>query len=156
MQISGVGQQFSVTSTVGGSTSTATFMTINNQASTCGASADYVICNGVVRDIVQQEAEWGGGITNCPNVYADIVLTLPANATYFTYQLSLMFLASQQARTISELCPISLFLLLGLWRQKTEQLRVAPLLPPAHKLSAPRQLGCITGANSPQALKAQA
>ena len=49
----------------------------------------------------------GGGVTNCPNFYADIVLTLPANATYFTYQLSLMFLTSQQTRTISELCPIA-------------------------------------------------
>ena len=27
------------------------------------------IQHGVVRDIVQEEAEWGNGPTNCPNVY---------------------------------------------------------------------------------------
>ena len=73
-------------------------MRINNHIGTCGrgsgVAADYVIYNGVVRDIVQQEAEWGGGVNGCPNVYDDIVLTLPANATYFTYQLSLMFINS--------------------------------------------------------------
>ena len=102
MQISGTGQQFSVTATNGPSTSTTNFMTVNNQACTCGAGAAYVIYDGVVRDIIQQEAEWSNGITNCPNVYANMVLTLPANATYFTYQLSFMFLDSQQTRTISE------------------------------------------------------
>jgi len=82
-------------------------MQVNNQASTYGSGADYVIYNGVVRDIVQQEAEWSNGITNCPNVYSNMVLTLPANATYFTYQLRLMFLNSVQSRTISTLCPVA-------------------------------------------------
>lgn len=101
---------FTVTSTVmdSGTSSTASFMDINNQESSYGSGVDWVIYNGVVRDIVQQEAEWGNGVTNCPNLYADIVLTLPANATYFTYQLSLMFINSTQPRTISNLCPISL------------------------------------------------
>ena len=240
---------FTATSTVvaSGTSSTATFMQVNNDGSTYGSGIDYVVYNGVVRDIVQQEAEWGGGISqklqvnsfdntysqwttsgstpyldgnggnqiscnvnsrlegwfgfqklsintlagvtieftgscsgddyiqfqvndgvstygwfsvilpstnglvsydlsniitsvtqlnnlkvniryvqvgssastitinSCdlnvvtvPNVYADIVLTLPANATYFTYQLSLMFLNSAQPRTITQLCPISL------------------------------------------------
>jgi hypothetical protein len=104
------GSPFTATSTVvhSGTSSTATFMQVNNQASSYGSGIDWVIYNGVVRDIVQQEAEWGNGITNCPNVYADCVLTLPANATYFTYQLSLMFISSTPTRTISELCPISL------------------------------------------------
>jgi hypothetical protein len=62
----------------------------------------------VVRDIVQQEAEWSGGAYNCPNLYANIVITLPANVTYYTYQLRLMFINSAQSRTITDLCPISL------------------------------------------------
>jgi hypothetical protein len=83
-------------------------MRINNQQSIYGSGIDYVIYGGVVRDIVQQEAEWSNGISGCPNVYSDMVLSLPANATYFTYQLSLMFMASQQTRTITDLCPIQL------------------------------------------------
>jgi len=101
---------FSVTSTVIGTStsSTATFMRINNEDSVYGAGAAYVIYNGVVRDIVQQEAEWSGGAVNCPNVYANIVIMLPANVTYYTYQLRLMFIDSAQSRTITDLCPISL------------------------------------------------
>ena len=82
-------------------------MRINNEASTYGAGLAYVIYNGPVRDIVQQEAEWNGGAVNCPNIYANIVLTLPANVTYFTYQLRLMFINSTQPRTITDLCPLS-------------------------------------------------
>ena len=106
---------FTVTSTVDstGTNSTVNFMQINNFTSNYGSGIDWVVTHGVVRDIIQQEAEWDpsgypGGVPGSPNLYADIVLTLPANATYFTYQLSLMFLPSQQARTITELCPISL------------------------------------------------
>jgi hypothetical protein len=104
------GSPFTATSTVidSGTSSTTSFMQVNNQASTYGSGVDYVIYNGVVRDIIHQEAEWSGGVTNCPNFYANIVLTIPANATYFTYQLSLMFLSSTPQRTISELCPITL------------------------------------------------
>ena len=100
--------KFTVTSTVGSSTTTTSFMQINNQASTYGSSEAYVINHGVIRDIIQQEAEWSGGVNNSPNFYSNIVLTLPANATYFTYQLSLMFLNSTQPRTITNLCPIEL------------------------------------------------
>jgi hypothetical protein len=104
------GGGFTITSTaVGtGTTSTSTFMRINNQASTYGAGVAYVVHHGVVRDIVQQEAEWNNGPPNCPNLYANIVLTLPANATYYTYQLRLMFIPSTQPRTITDLCPIKL------------------------------------------------
>jgi hypothetical protein len=57
---------------------------------------------------VQQEAEYSGGVTNCPNFYAHIVVTLPANASYYTYQLRLMFVNSQQSRNIADLCLIRL------------------------------------------------
>ena len=101
---------FSVTSTVISTytSSTATFMRINGENSVYGAGAAYVIYDGVVRDIVQQEAEWSDGASNCPNVYANIVIMLPANVTYYTYQLRLMFIDSTQSRTITDLCPIRL------------------------------------------------
>jgi hypothetical protein len=100
------GDDFIVTSTVGGTSSRAVFMRINGEESTYGAGAAFVIHHGIVRDIVQQEAEWGGGANNCPNLYANIVIILPANTTYYTYQLRLMFIDSTQARTITDLCPI--------------------------------------------------
>ncbi len=91
-----------------GTYSTATFMRINQEASTYGAGCSYVIHHGIVRDIVMQEAEWSTGAINCPNVYANIIISLPANSTYYTYQLRLMFINSTQARTITDLCPIKL------------------------------------------------
>lgn len=100
---------FKVISTVGTSTSTAEFMRINNKVAHYGHSEPmYAVLNGTVRLVLQHEVEWPGGIPNCPNVYAHIVLTLPANATYYTYQLRLMFVESQQDRTITDLCPIKL------------------------------------------------
>jgi hypothetical protein len=108
------GGGFTVTSRVVGTstTNTANFMRINTEASTYGAGLAYVIYNSPVRDIVQQEAEFGtsnggGGAYNCPNLYANIVLALPANVTYYTYQLRLMFIDSSQARVITDLRPIS-------------------------------------------------
>jgi hypothetical protein len=83
-------------------------MRINSEASVYGASPAYVIHHGIVRDIIQQEAEWSGGAVNSPNVHANIVLTLPAGVTYFTYDLRFMFLTSAQSRTITDLCPIRL------------------------------------------------
>jgi hypothetical protein len=90
-------------------------MRINTNSSTYGAGLAYVIHHGIVRDIVQQEAEWSGGAgvlpngtVTCPNVYANIVLTLPAKTTYYTYQLRLMFINSTQPRNITDLCPIKL------------------------------------------------
>jgi hypothetical protein len=97
---------FILTSTVGSTSCTANFMRINAQTSTYGSNTSLVITNGVVRDIIHQEAEWSNGVSGCPNVYSDIVLTLPANATYYTYQLTLVFISSQQSRSISDLCPI--------------------------------------------------
>jgi hypothetical protein len=103
-----IDSSFTVTSTQNTSTSTTTFMRINGQGSTYGSIPSYAIHHGVIRDIVHQEAEWSNGALNCPNLYAHIVLTLPANATYYTYQLRLMFVDSQQSRTITNLCPLSL------------------------------------------------
>ena len=99
---------FTLTSTAGGTTSTARLMRINMENDTTAPELAYVIYNGVVRDIVQGEAEWGGGADNSPNVYSNIVITLPANVTYYTYQLRLMFINSSQQRTITDLCPIQL------------------------------------------------
>ncbi len=110
LQLSASG--FDVTSTVGGGTSsTASLMRINNEYDDTDPEWAYVVTNGVVRDIVQGEAEYhdGAGAANdCPNLYSNIVLTLPAKTSYFTYQLRLMFLSSGQDRTISDLCPIKL------------------------------------------------
>jgi hypothetical protein len=88
--------------------STATFMRINLKTSSYGSGCNYVIHHGIVRDIVQAEAEFSGGVTNCPNVYANIIITLPANASYYTYQLRLMFTATSLSRSLTDLCPIKL------------------------------------------------
>jgi hypothetical protein len=69
---------------------------------------------------VEQEAEWNNGPTGCPNLYANIVLTLPANATYYTYQLRIMFINSTQARSITDLCPIQLTTTLPSVQTQTE------------------------------------
>jgi hypothetical protein len=102
------GSGFTLTSSIGGTSCKATFMRINTQASVYGSSLAYVITSGIVRDIVHQEAEWTNGVTNCPNLYSHIVLTLPANVTYYTYQLRVMFVNSEQNRSIADLCPIKL------------------------------------------------
>jgi len=99
---------FTLTSTTGSTTSTARLMRINNEEDNTNPELAYVIYNGVVRDIVQGEAEWHGGPDGCPNVYSNIVITLPADVTYYTYQLRLMFINSAQSRTITDLCPIRL------------------------------------------------
>jgi hypothetical protein len=97
---------FTVTSTAGITSSTARLMRINYEDDTTDPELAYVIYNGVVRDIVHGEPEYSGGAANCPNLYAHIVLTLPANVTYYTYQLRLMFVNSLQIRNITDLCPI--------------------------------------------------
>jgi hypothetical protein len=97
---------FTLTATVGSAVSTAKLMRVNTQEDGTNPELTYVIYNGVVRDIVLGEAEFSGGIANCPNTYTSIVITLPADVTYYTYQLRLMFINSVQARAISDLCPI--------------------------------------------------
>jgi hypothetical protein len=97
-----------LTSTVGSSIAKSDFVRINGKTPIYGSKLAYIIHHGVVRDIIQQEAEWSSGISNCPNVYSQIVITLPANATYYTYQLRLMFVTSQQSRNITDICPIKI------------------------------------------------
>jgi len=97
-----------LTSVMGTSSAKADFMRINRLSPSYGSNLAYIIHHGVVRDVIHQEAEWSGGIPNCPNVYSQIVITLPANVTYYTYQLRLMFVTSQQSRSVSDLNPIKL------------------------------------------------
>ena len=104
---------FTVTATTGGTSSTAKLMRINQEYDTTPPELAYVIINGVVRDIVHGESEYSGGADNCPNLYAHVVITLPANASYYTYQLRLMFVDSQQARVITDLCPLKLTTTIG-------------------------------------------
>lgn len=112
---------FTLTSNAGGTISTAKLIRINSEEDTTAPELAYVIYNGIVRDIIQGEAEWGtnynvlesGGIANCPNVYSNIVITLPANVNYYTYQLRLMFLNSQQQRIITDMCPVRLYTNVG-------------------------------------------
>jgi hypothetical protein len=98
-----------ITSRVGSVTTSTYFMRINSEFPTYGSNLAYIIYNGVVRDIIHQEAEWSTGIPNCPNVYSQIVITLPATVNYYTYQLRLMFIDSEQSRTITDLTPIRLY-----------------------------------------------
>ena len=117
---------FNIKATVGSTSSTANFMRINQEASTYGAGVAYVIHHGIVRDVIQQEAEWGtggsgiGGADGSPNLYANIVITLPANTTYYTYQLRIMFINSAQARSITNLSPIQLTTSLSTPQLQTE------------------------------------
>ncbi|MGB9134970.1 MAG: discoidin domain-containing protein [Candidatus Bathyarchaeia archaeon] len=99
---------FDITSTVGSATSTATFMRINGRTPTYGANLAYIIHHGIVRDVIHQEAEWSNGIAGCPNIYSQIIIMLPANATYFTYALRTIFVSSSLSRTVTELSPIQL------------------------------------------------
>ncbi len=101
---------FTVTSSVVGSsvTSSASFLRINSESPIYGAEPAYVIHHGIVRDIIQQEAEWSSGISGCPNVYSQIVLSFPANATYYSYVSRCIFVDSLQNRTITDLSAIQL------------------------------------------------
>lgn len=107
---------FNVVSNNSGSTSTAKFLRINEKTPVYWADTGYIITNGIVRDIVQQEAEWSNytgtpGIPDCPNMYSQIVLTLPANATYYTYSVRTIFVDSSDVsedRILSDLSALQL------------------------------------------------
>jgi len=106
-------------SVAGGSiTSTASFMRINGENPVYGASPAYVIHHGIVRDIIQQEAEWSGGVANSPNVYSQMYFTLPANATYYTYALRAVFVSSSQSRSLTDFSAVQLVVSGG--SQRTE------------------------------------
>jgi hypothetical protein len=110
-------EPFRIISTKVGTTTSATavFMRIKGTNASYGWSEPmYAVLNGTVRGVLHHEVEWpNGGAPNCPNVYGHIVLTLPANATYYTYQLRLMFVESQKSRTITDLCPIKITASIG-------------------------------------------
>jgi hypothetical protein len=109
-----------ITSSIAGGsiTSVASFMRINNYYPVYGSSPAYVIHHGVVRDIIQQEAEWSNGAPNSPNVYSQMYFTLPANATYYTYALRAVFVDSLRNRTLTDLSVIRLSVSGG--QQRTE------------------------------------
>jgi len=86
----------------------ADFLRVNDELPMYGAEPAYVIYNGVVRDIVQQEPEYSGGVADSPNFYSQVVLTLPANAPYYTYTTRTIFVNSEQNRSVSDLSAIQL------------------------------------------------
>jgi hypothetical protein len=108
VKIVGYPPRFEVTSNVGGSTSTAEFLRINTEFPVFWADTAYVIYDGIVRDIVQQEPEYSGGVASCPNFYSQVFLTLPANAPYYTYTTRTIFVNSEQSRSVSDLSAIQL------------------------------------------------
>ena len=74
-----------------------------------GDQLTYVIYNGIVRDIVQQEPEYSNGVDGCSNFYTQVYLTLPANAPYFTYAARTIFVDSVgNPRDIDDLSVIQL------------------------------------------------
>ena len=94
---------------LGNSTSyRADFIRINDKLPTYGAQPAYVIYNGVVRDIIQQEPEYKDGVADSPNFYSQVFLTLPANAPYYTYAARTIFLNSSQSRSVSDLSAIQI------------------------------------------------
>ena len=99
---------FTVTATASdGTRSTADLMRINGESDNTDPEWAYAIINGTVRSIVHGEPEYSNGVDNppCYNFYAHVVITLPANATYYTYQLRLIFLNStDKPRNITEIC----------------------------------------------------
>jgi hypothetical protein len=86
--------------------STSYFMHINSQAPTYGSSPSYVIYHGVVRDIIQQEPEFSGGVNSCPDVFDNVVITLPYNSNYYTYNIRTILVQSNQNRNINQITPI--------------------------------------------------
>jgi len=98
--------------------STARFMRINGKSAKFYAAPTFVVVNGTVRDIIQQEPEWkGNGAPNPPNVYAQIVLTFPANATYYTYTLRTIFVNASTCPENRILDNLSLIQLSSGWMQ---------------------------------------
>jgi len=85
------------------------FLRVSDDMPDYGADPAYVIYNGVVRDIVQQEPEFGGGgVSGSPNFYSQVFLTLPANVPYYTYAVRTIFVDSLQPRTVDDLSIIQI------------------------------------------------
>jgi hypothetical protein len=88
--------------------STCTFSRVNSKYPTYGSQLSYTIHHGVVRDIIQQEPEWSGGVTSSPDFYGLIVLTIPANTNYYTFRTRIIYVTTNQARDLSDLSIIQL------------------------------------------------
>jgi len=101
---------YAISSLIGRSeTYAADFLRINDEMADYGAEPAYIIYNGVVRDIIEQEPEYGsGGVSGSPNFYSQVILTLPANAPYYTYSVRTIFVDSSQPRNVDDLSVIQL------------------------------------------------
>jgi hypothetical protein len=80
----------------------------NSTAPTFPAGMTYVIYNGVVRDIVSQTAVVDTTDNSIPTIYYNYVITLPANCTYYTYQITNTMLSTTTHRKINDLSFIKL------------------------------------------------
>ena len=98
-----------VDATTNGVTSESYFLRVNGRAPIYGSGLAYTIHQGIVRDVIQQEAEWAGGISDSPNIYSHIVITLPANVTYYTFTVRTIFLPSNKSRGLTDLSAIQLY-----------------------------------------------
>ncbi|PVX25086.1 MAG: hypothetical protein CW691_05640, partial [Candidatus Bathyarchaeum sp.] len=107
IQIDG-SRHFKAIANDGFSRSTAEFLRINSESPVYWADPSYIIHDGIVRDIVQTEAEYGdNGIPGCPNVYAQIVLTFPANSNYYSYSVRTIFV-TDATRNLNDLSVLQL------------------------------------------------
>ena len=88
------GETLLATSTAGSIRGDAEFLRVNGESPVFGAGTSVVIADGSVRIILQQEPEYSGGATNCPNFYAQLYFTLPLNTNYYTYTSRLIFVDS--------------------------------------------------------------
>lgn len=68
----------------------------------------YIVYNGVIRDIVTQAAVVDTIDSSVPTIYNNYVITLPANCTYYTYQITNIMLSTEKNRKINNLCTISI------------------------------------------------
>lgn len=95
------GSRLAVTSNYGFTSSKAEFLRINGERPVFHAGTSCVIYNGSVRAILQQEPEYSGG--GATDLYSQLILTLPANTTYYTYTSRIIFVNSTQDRTVNDL-----------------------------------------------------
>jgi hypothetical protein len=100
--------------------STINFARVNSVVPTYGSAVSYTLIHGVVRDIVQQEPEWSGGVPNSPDLYGHIVITLPAGTNYYTYRVRNVFVTTSLTRSISDLSVLQLKAPTGSYSQLTE------------------------------------
>ncbi len=88
--------------------SSTTFLRVNSQYPTYGSKLSYTIHHGVVRDVIQQEPEWSGGVASSPDFYGHVVLTIPANTNYYTFRARIIYVPTNQTRNLSDLSVIQI------------------------------------------------